>query len=204
MVTVVIITIMAAIALPALRKGMRDRRTRLAAEEVARVYRDARLRAMGRGSAVLVRYNAATGTFTIREAVSGQIPNTPSACSTLPASSCQLANFAAEANTLRGSQLVETVALDESTEKTGLKVKVELPSSGTSAVSELSVCFTPLGRSFASTTWPPAFSTVMNQVPIIRVYRTELGQTAAIGLERRIVLLPNGQARLQTAGVGPT
>lgn len=187
-------------ALPALRKGLRDRRTRLAAEDVARIYRDARMRAMGRGSAVMVRYNAASRTFTVREAVAGRLPSAPVACARLPATSCELADFTQNENTLRGSQAVETKVLDEVLETTGLKVILELPTSGTTAIDEFSVCFTPLGRTFASAVWPPNFSNVMSLVPIFRVYRTEPGQTARVGLERRIILLPNGQARLQTAG----
>jgi type IV fimbrial biogenesis protein FimT len=201
-VTVVIITILSAIALPSLRRGMRDRRTRQAAEEIARVYRDARLRAIGRGSAVMVRYNSESHSFVVREAITGSAPGSPNTCAQLPATSCQLANFAANANVLRGSQPIETVTLDESPERTGLKVQLELPSSGATAIDEYSVCFTPLGRSFASTTWPPVFSAFLSQVPIVRVWRTEVGQTERVGLERRVVLLPNGQARLQTAGGG--
>jgi type IV fimbrial biogenesis protein FimT len=201
-VTVVIITIISAIALPSLRRGMRDRRTRQAAEEIARVYRDARMRAIGRGSAVMVRYNAASRSFIVREAVSGSATGATSVCARLPATSCQLANFDVGPAVLRGSQLIETVALDASTEMTGLKLQLELPASGASAVDEFSVCFTPLGRTFASNTWPPVFSTFLAQVPIVRVWRTEVGQSERVGIERRVVLLPNGQARLQTAGGG--
>lgn len=200
--TVVIITIMSAIALPNLRQAARDRRTRLAAEEIARVYREARLRAMGRGSAVTVRYNAASRSFEVREAVTGTsaaLPATPAACARLPASSCQLADWGKGVDTFRGVQTLETLQLDEATEKTGIKVKLEFNGA---AVENFTVCFTPLGRSFfTNTTWPPTtISTPLTQVPLVRVYRTEPNDTVAIGLERRVVILPNGQARMQTAG----
>ena len=52
MVVVVIITALAALAVPSILRQMRDRRTRQAAEEIASVYRQARLRALGRGAAV--------------------------------------------------------------------------------------------------------------------------------------------------------
>lgn len=198
--TIVIIAILAALALPAMRKGLQDRRTRLAAEDVARVYRDARLRAMGRGSAVMVSFDAAARTFTVREAVVGQLPNAPTACARLPATSCQLANFSQGPTTLRGSQVVDTLTLDQATETTGIKVVVELPTSSSTAINNFSVCFTPLGRTYSSTAATPSFVNVMSEVPIIRVYRTLPGQSAREGLERRVVLLPNGQARLQTAG----
>ena len=200
MVTVVIIAVFAAIALPSLRKGMRDRRTRLAAEDVARVYRDARLRAMGRGSAVMVHYDATAKTFEIREAVAGHLDTAPATCARLPSSSCQLANFAGTSDVLRGSQSIETLALDLATETTGLKSELTLPIEG--SPSHFSVCFTPLGRAYSSNVWPPTFSGLMTEVPLIRVYRTELGTTQTVGLERRVVVLPNGQARLQTATGG--
>lgn len=200
MVTVVIITIIAAIALPTLRKGMRDRRTRQMAEEVARVFRDARLRAMARGSAVMVHYNKNTKSFDVREAVTGRLASQPATCARLPASSCQLANFTATGtpNVLRGSQPIENLTVDTVSETTGLKLKLELPVEG--SPDDFSVCFTPLGRAYSSVTWPPNFSTLLSEVPLIRVYRTEPGDTAQVGLERRVVVLPNGQARLQTAG----
>ena len=200
LVTVVIISIIAALALPAFRNGLKDRRTRLAAEDVARVYRDARLRAMGRGSAVMVQFSAATKTFTVREAVAGRVATRPAACDRLPSSSCQLALFNQNANTLRGSQPVESFTLDAASESTGLKVDVELPSKGATKVSDFSVCFTPLGRTYASLDSTPTFTNPLTEVPYIRVYRTIPSSTTRIGIERRVVLLPNGQARLQTAG----
>jgi prepilin-type N-terminal cleavage/methylation domain-containing protein len=202
--TIVIITVLAAIALPSVNRGLRDRRTRLTAEDIARVYRDARLRAIGRGSAVVVEYNAVAKSFTVREAVTGQSAASPVECSRLPASSCQLANFVANSTILRGSQPVEKLDLDQATETTGLKVSLDRAALGASDVQQLSVCFTPLGRTYVATTLltnPMSFS-VMSDVPLLHVYRTEPGTNTRVGLERRVVLLPNGQARIQTASEG--
>ena len=49
MVVVVMITVLATLAIPLVTEQLRDRRTQEAAERVAGVYRDARMRAMGRG-----------------------------------------------------------------------------------------------------------------------------------------------------------
>jgi prepilin-type N-terminal cleavage/methylation domain-containing protein len=203
LVTVVIITIISAIALPVLGNGMKDRRTRHAAEEIARVFREARMRAIGRGSAVLVHYvgGDTIQSFEVREAIAGPSPfnSGDATCSLLPATSCSTAKWtnAATPGTL-GSQNLETYTIDFAA---GTKVILELPGSA-SAVTDYSVCFTPLGRTLATQLTPPDFATSsqpMTSVPTFRVYRTLPGDTARVGLERRVVLLPNGQARLQTA-----
>jgi prepilin-type N-terminal cleavage/methylation domain-containing protein len=202
LVTVVIITIIAAIALPVLGNGMKDRRTRHTAEEIARVFRDARLRAIGRGSAVLVHYasSGSNQTLEIREAVAGPSPfNSGNAtCSLLPATSCSTANWTDVAVVSLGSQILETYSIDNAA---GTNVILELPGSG-AAVTEYNVCFTPLGRTLALAGALANFATasqIMTTVPTFRVYRTLPGDTTRVGLERRVVLLPNGQARLQTA-----
>ncbi|HEU5074348.1 MAG TPA: prepilin-type N-terminal cleavage/methylation domain-containing protein, partial [Polyangiaceae bacterium] len=55
-VVVVIIGLLAALATPAITDQMRDRRANQASQELANFYRGARMRALGRGSSVLVRY----------------------------------------------------------------------------------------------------------------------------------------------------
>ncbi len=67
MVVVVIIGILATIAVPQIASRMRERRTNQTAQQIALLYRNARLRAMGRGFAVLVNYDAATGAFRVLE-----------------------------------------------------------------------------------------------------------------------------------------
>src|SRR5690606_14583117 len=95
---VVLITILAAIAIPLATKQMRDRRTHEAAQQVATLYQSARMRAMGRGSAVLVRYvPGAPATFELLEAQRGPA-TTPegavdAACAALPVSSCLTTNW---------------------------------------------------------------------------------------------------------------
>ncbi|HEY3668813.1 MAG TPA: prepilin-type N-terminal cleavage/methylation domain-containing protein, partial [Polyangiaceae bacterium] len=66
MVVVVIIGLLAAISLPQVVQRMRNRRGTQAVQTVAMMYRNARLRAMGRGFAVLVKYTAGVG-FEVRE-----------------------------------------------------------------------------------------------------------------------------------------
>ncbi|HSC85960.1 MAG TPA: prepilin-type N-terminal cleavage/methylation domain-containing protein, partial [Polyangiaceae bacterium] len=71
MVVVLIITILAVIAVPGISRQLANRRARTSADFIATLYRNARLRAMARGSAVLVRFDAATSRYEVREAIWG-------------------------------------------------------------------------------------------------------------------------------------
>jgi hypothetical protein len=84
------------IAMPAIARRMQDRRTQQAAYEVSALYRDARMRALGRGGAMLVRF---TGTkFEVFEAVRGD--DDAEDCQQLPISTCFVAwgNSSASSN----------------------------------------------------------------------------------------------------------
>lgn len=203
--TVLIISIMSALAAPALRNGLKDRRTWQTAQEVARIFREARLRAIGRGSAVLVRYRQADNSFTVREAILGLNPSGASVpCNRLPATSCLQADWAVTANAEKvlGSQPLHAFKYEETPATSGLHVVLEVPNgSALKSVSDFSVCFTPLGRAYTAegADLAVANASVMTFAPTFRIYRTEPGSSEQIGLERRVVLLPNGQTRLHTA-----
>jgi len=191
-VVVVIIGIIAAMAMPSLAQDMKDRRARRAAEEIMTLYRDARMRAIGRGAAVLVYYRTEGGVkrFTVHEAVRGGT----STCSRLPETNCLLP--AARWTTAGSSTEVASLRFDPT-----IKVRIDSPGAAATDVSEFAACFSPIGRTFAA--YGNNSRTTLSQmagVPLVRVYRTETGGTTAIGLERRIVLLPNGQARLEVSG----
>ncbi len=191
-VVVVIIGIIAAMAMPSLAQDIKDRRARRAAEEIMTLYRDARMRAIGRGAAVLVYYRTEGGVkkFTVHEAVRGGT----STCSRLPETNCLLP--AARWTTTGSSTEVGSLRFDPT-----IKVRVDSPGAAATDVSEFAACFSPIGRTYAAYGTNSRTSLAqMAGVPLVRVYRTETGGTAAIGLERRIVLLPNGQARLEVSG----
>jgi len=202
MVVVVIITALAALAVPSILRQMRDRRTRQAAEEIASLYRQARLRALGRGSAVMVRYNAATG-FQIREAVVGG-SNT---CARLPSTSCTTTQWGQGPTVANGDQLISgfnpTSNVYDGVVSTAHAGDPNL--GGGSAVtadpsvSVLDICFTPMGRTLfrivdgANT---PLFP--MTGVPLIEVKRHS-DDTHFEGLTRNVIIPPNGLARTDVA-----
>lgn len=181
-ITVVIISVLAVIAIPAITHQLRDRRTGEAAERLATLYRNARLRAMGRGSAVLIRFDLTNERVEVREAIRGGAGD---ACARLPMSSCTLTDWGANSTT---NQLLEWLDLTQRSEYSGITLS--------GAASLLDVCFTPMGRSVWRTTAGAAFAGMVG-VPVITVTRSSGGVVS--GLVRRVALLPNGLARLSTA-----
>jgi type II secretion system protein H len=187
MVVVVIISIMAALAIPAVSERMRDRRTRQAAQEVATIYRNARMRALGRGSAVLVRFNktsgALAGDFRVRESIAGP---TAAACAPLPGDGCLTADFAS--NTV--SQQIDVFDLGTTEQFQDVKASLTI---GATTNTTVDVCFSSLGAAYIRTAFTDPF-TRMTTVPLIRVQRELSG--SPFGLQRQVVLPPNGAARV--------
>jgi type II secretion system protein H len=185
MVVVLIIGIIAVIATPTIGGQMRERRSREAAQRIAQLYSNARMRAMGRGSAVMVRYNKTTG-FSVLESVEGAAATArgAAACANLPGRGCLTTNWMVPANS---REVTRFNPLGRS-EYEGVAVTAFAPSSA-SETENLSVCFTPLGRSFA-TAEPEFPDQPMAGAATIDVQRYETG------LKRTVVVLPNGSARL--------
>lgn len=170
----VVIGILAAIASPSFVDVMRDRRVNRSAQAIAEMYRMGRARSMGRGGAVLVRFNATGGTgstpfFEVYEAIVATNDTTP-------VTSCQVgfgpAGFSQRIATLQptlGYFSLATVAMVGAT--------------------RLDVCFTPRGRSFSRTLPSDAFA------PMLSV--SELTVTnSKTAVQRRVFVPPNGAARL--------
>ncbi|MCB9588679.1 MAG: prepilin-type N-terminal cleavage/methylation domain-containing protein [Polyangiaceae bacterium] len=182
-VVVIIIAILAVIAIPAISKRMKDRRTSELAQRVSHIYRDARMRAMGRGGAVMVSYTtgAGAGQFTVREGVVG----TSGTCAELPSNGCNR-NWA-----VADSRVMNTLSVDSSGEYQNMKVTMTDPAA--SGVSTMDICYTPLGRTFVRYAAGSAF-VPLTGVPFANVSRYD-GSTP-VGLARNVVILPNGTSRL--------
>jgi Tfp pilus assembly protein FimT len=185
MVVVMIITIFAGLAIPSAVRQLRDRRLSDTAGQIATLFRQARLQAMGRGSAVLVRFNA--GTFSVREARMGA-RNVD--CSAMPYSSCVNNDWNDVA------QYAEVAHYEQGTGDLA-SINVAMASSTGNAVTGLDLCFTPMGAAFARE------STDGSQ-PLIRLgsaYTAEVSGASSTR-SRHVVVLPNGTARL-TGAPGP-
>lgn len=189
MVVVIIIAVVAALTIPNITRRMQERRASEAAQRVAQLYQTARARAMGRGTAVTVRYTQPTaqGAFEVLEAQRG--PRAGGGCITLPEPSCNATNW-------------DTPGLQQFTSLTEFKiggrgeydnVHVTLTQGGTSPTF-VDVCFTPMGRTYVRKSQGLGFSS-MTEVYEAKVGRME-GSTA-LGRTRTVMILPNGSARLR-------
>lgn len=184
MVVVVIITLLSATALPGASRRFASYQLRGTAEEVAGIYRNARLRALGRGSAVLVRYSA--GTFEVREAIQGT-SSSHADCKPLPVNSCSPA-----ARWNANTESVQLSSLDLSGGRLEFALSYPLPSAPTTELTSrtsLDVCFTPLGRSFADLTTEGTLEP-MSTVPQLGITRT-----GDVSIPQKVVISPVGPAR---------
>jgi prepilin-type N-terminal cleavage/methylation domain-containing protein len=194
MVVVVIVTVVSAMAIPLATEQLRDRRTQEAAERVAGLYRNARMRAMGRGSAVMVRFSPGTrGRFVMLEAQRGTsdapVGTSDAACSALPVPSCLTPNW----NDIAGNSYRELTTLDLANRGEYDRLNITMENEG-GAVANLDVCFTPMGRAFFRT------NTAQPLVPLTATHLAEVFRAEGsdrIGRTRRVLVLPNGAARLE-------
>jgi|GEM_PF-1723843 len=184
LIVVIMVGVLAALAIPAISTQMRDRRNNQAAHELAMLYRQARAQAVGRGSAVMVRFNATgQGSIEVREA---QTVATSGACvAQLPAPSCTT-NWTAGSNTNRFVSRFDPSTL-------GAYSNVQLAfflANGIAAGGVVDICFTPLGRPYRRLDATSAFD-VMNEVPYVTVTPLD-----GAGITRRVLIVPTGATRL--------
>jgi prepilin-type N-terminal cleavage/methylation domain-containing protein len=187
MVVVIIIGITAALATPMMVTQLRERRARDLTQRVAQVYSNARIRALGRGSAVLVKYRAAGAGagLTVLESIEGTTAATlrgSAACAAQPGLGCLANNWGAAADTVR-----QVAQLTPGAEFT---VAAHQGSSSV-ALDQMDICFTPLGRSFIS------FDGSAPKTPMVAATTIDVQRTGSgTGLLRTVAILPNGMARL--------
>jgi type IV fimbrial biogenesis protein FimT len=187
-VVVIIITVLAAMAIPSITERMRDRRVRQAAEQVAMTYRNARMRAMGRGSAVLVRFDgSAAGVLEVREGVQGGTTG----CAPIPDPGCVGRTWITQTPATDDNRVVSRFSIADRGEFPDTNIALDDPS-GVPAP-QMDVCFTPLGRAYVRYGTNLVFAPLIG-VPSARVFR--MPGSTVIGRVRRVMLLPNGTARL--------
>ena len=206
MIVVIIVAILAALAMPSMVKARDDRRAYDDAASLMQLFRQARLRAVGRGAATAVQLTAASGsdrgTFLLYEAVTdnptttGGTP-TSSATEAYPYSSCVNANWASAPATGNRSLLDGlnfNGTRDNEVQVQSTIIAHYIDSSGTNTTSTVSVawlCFTPTGRVYISpATATPAFSAANTFVDLtVQVNRP-------VGIKRSVLVPPTGMARL--------
>ncbi|HVJ17255.1 MAG TPA: prepilin-type N-terminal cleavage/methylation domain-containing protein [Polyangiaceae bacterium] len=177
MVVVVIIAVLAAISVPLFVAKMRERRAQQTALQLAGLYREARMRALGRGASVRVFYDGTT--WQVQEGVEGQAAAAArgdAACQSLPTSGCLT-------NPWNGTASRNIASFNPA------DVSSEIVATLADGSTALDVCFTPLGRTFER---PSAAATYR---PLTRVVGINV-KRGNDGLRRTVIVLPNGTARL--------
>lgn len=188
-VVVVIIGLLAALATPAITEQMRDRRANQASQELANFYRGARMRALGRGSSVLVRYqkdtaSAPAGSLEVWEAVAG----TDGACGPIPRKGCQA--FPPPGDEPDTQQRINQFNPGIRDEYDGVDIKM-LAAGADDEIYYLDVCFTPMGATFSRI---DADSLVMERMTGVHV--AEVTRDGSEG-RRDVLILPGGSARVK-------
>lgn len=200
LVVVIIITVLAVIAVPSIQNRMRETRSREATAQVATIYRNARMRAMGRGAATLVRFTSSSaprGRIEVREALKSAQETATAGCAVLPSQSCSLPTWIdAGAGVPADNQRLEYFDPSESPAYKGLYLQLRGYQGGSLAQTTYAdVCYTPLGRTFvrysAAATFQPLTSVLQADV-----FRSTNGSARDIGLPRFVLVLPSGASRV--------
>jgi prepilin-type N-terminal cleavage/methylation domain-containing protein len=189
MVVVVIIAISAALVIPLATRQIRDNQVHRIAKEVASTYRNARMLAMARGGAVVVRYtNVDNGKLSVREGVEDS--TSTDACQLLPVTSCNRGSGTTDPWTSGGNEIVGEMSGSGGTPPITIGLR------GTS-FANVDVCYTPMGRTLRRTDPAQRFGP-MTASQQLEVYRGTPSATP-IGLVRVVSVLPGGSARLTTS-----
>jgi type II secretory pathway pseudopilin PulG len=199
MAAVMIIAILAAVSLPGISERLRDRYASEVAQDVALFYRQARMRAVGRGAAQMVSFTTSPvvqGQFTLSEGVqplAGAGTNLGT-CGNLPQSgaySCLNTSWTAGSPDTRF-----VTALTVGANRTDIYSDAVIDGA---VLPSLDICFSPSSRSYyrqnAGAVWQP-----LTTVPKFQVSRMQTGQSKSAGnrrgLIRELIIPPNGGARL--------
>lgn len=176
--------ILAALAIPSINYQMKSNRTYRAAQEVALLFRQARVRAMGRGSAVLFRYvKGADGNPSVVEVREAITPAVNGSCQQTRAS-CQDTLWRDDSN---DNQVVSTFRAGTGPYE---HIALQLQEDANSALALGDFCFTPLGRLYFRTQANARFAPLpaATQGPLSVLVERDDG----VSFSRRVLLPLNG------------
>jgi Tfp pilus assembly protein FimT len=189
MVVVMIIGVLASLAIPSMSLASYERDTFNDAGAIMQLFREARTRAVGRGTATLVAVTANStdrGTFMLYEAVAAN----PSGIggSQSPVATCKFPTTWPLVNPIDGVNLnngVEQLA--------GIVAQPNTFGPAKTAQAILYVCYTPLGRSYVNTL-VPTFTGVASQATLNPISIDVTHNNG--GTVRTVIVPPNGMARI--------
>ena len=209
-VVITIIGILAMMAMPVMGDAKLERHTYDDAGQILELVRTARTRAMGRGAATMVSFNAngTRGNYRMLEAVSPNPGGANDATNRLPRATCTNPTAAAWTEGDFNNTFVDGVNLDGNLEADANIVSrvVTFDSGGapSMATSLVALCFNPVGHVyFFQGTGAPTFSPATPfigamAVDVVRLFvgQTAISPTTTQGVTRRILVPSGGNARL--------
>jgi len=194
-VVVMIIGILAGLAIPSLSLSSYERDTYNDAGAIMQLFREARTRAVGRGSATLIAMTASAadrGTFLLYEAVS---PNPGGTGAQVPVATCKYPT----AWTLASLTPIDGVNLNGTIEQlAGIVAQPNVFTPTKTAQAATYVCYTPLGRSYVySSNTAQASPTFTGNLSVATLNPIAIDVTHSNGgTTRTVVVPPNGMARI--------
>jgi prepilin-type N-terminal cleavage/methylation domain-containing protein len=210
MVVVIIVGLIAALAVPSMRIATYDRHAYEDAGAVTQLFRDARLRSVARGSAILVTMTANgtadRGTFNVYEAVA-QDPADPSHAFQMPVPTCKAptspwslppaqTTLFVEGVDLKGPQEVDA---DIETQIFTYSGAVGAAAPAATPQTAMYICYTPIGRSFFTTATPINFNGLPASTSVTEVRVSRGLSNGLIGATvRSVIVEPNGMPRILT------
>lgn len=187
MVVVVIIGLFAALAVPSIVSLVRDQRTRRESQAITNVFRQARARSLGRGSAVNINFTTTAipgGTradFVTREAVLAALPNP------------QCRGFDWTTGVKLGQYYPVLV---NGRPDTQITAQVSPPGLGPPVgATYVDICYTPKGRLFQRTDAGDPFEPMAGRVSFV-ARRLDGATMAPVGIIRTILVNDDGTTRL--------
>jgi prepilin-type N-terminal cleavage/methylation domain-containing protein len=203
MTVVIIIGILSALALPSMQELSIDQHVYGDANALNDLFREARTHAIGRGAAVMVAMNSATGTYTAYEAVQ---PNPQlGGQNSLPLSSCRSpTNWALNDNSsgaAQSAQQFRQIIINNTYEtNNGIASTLYSTSSGALAAETTAyLCFTPLGRTYLVDGGNVTLGMFNAAQPMSSSLQIQVARTNAngiVGIARSVLVPPNGVTRL--------
>jgi prepilin-type N-terminal cleavage/methylation domain-containing protein len=200
MVVVIIVGIIAALAVPSMRIATFDRHAYQDAGAIMQLFREARLRSVARGAAVLVSMQGngvgERGTFRVYESVQPD----PAGGTTMPSPSCKNPPLGWNPPGANGTLFIDGVNLNGKPE-VDADIETQIYAYDAAGVTPYTtvvyVCYTPLGRSYVSTSGTAAFSGLLPATLVLEA-RVLRGVTSGLAgaVSRSVLITPTGMPRL--------
>ncbi|CAN5917758.1 hypothetical protein BH11MYX4_BH11MYX4_13570 [soil metagenome] len=209
MVVVVLISIIAVIATPAMRVARDDRLAFDYARRIEQMIDRARTRAAGRGGAhlfVAVPSGASRGKFLLFEALDGTLP---AAAGPNPVSTCKAANEWTDATTFvpgaasNNARIVDGLDLDSVGINTNADIQTTFQLGG-ATVGAIALCISPGGTTYAGSGATMALAIADMQArtlpfnSVIDIAVTRNRGATAVGLQRHILVAGTAAPRIRS------